>query len=294
MKMKNSILTILSIIFLYNCTPKSKEELAASGEESQFIPETWVSERVLASAKRLQASPGGVKIFASIEAHGGLTQWFRNGPVSFHFDYQPLGGGTRRNTFQTVDKWSSKAVHELWEDRSVKFGWDGKNAWQYPDTASIPMNPRFWSLTPYYFLGLPFVLADDGVILTDIDDLTFEGKEYDLVKATYETGTGDASGDFYVIYIDKETDLMAGLRYIVSYPGFYPDGGHSPEKFMKILDLRETSAIKLATGYHTHWWKNESLAAHITTIEVSDVSFNNDLNRDFFQIPAGAKTQEGY
>jgi hypothetical protein len=292
--MKSLTIISLSIMLLAYCTPKKEQPIEMTNKTSQFTPENWVESRVLGSTERLKATTGGLKIMASIEAHGGLTRWFNNGPISFHFDYQPLDGGTRRNTYQTVNKWSSTATHELYEDRNTRFGWDGQNAWQYPDTAIVAMNPRFWSLTPYYFLGLPFVLADNGVILTDIEDVTFEGKEYDLVKVTYESGTGDASEDFYVIYIDKETNLMAGLRYIVSYPAFFPNGGHSSEKFMKVLGLKAVDGIKLSTGYHTHWWKNESVAAHITDIDVSEISFNNDLSKDFFKMPAGAKVQEGY
>lgn len=287
--MKN-LLILLSIISIFSaCTPPEKQ----SETEEGFIPSSWISSRVAAADERLNADPAGAKVWESIQAHGGLDTWFSNGPIEFRFDYQPIGGGTRRNSIQTIDQWSSRALHIWPEDTSISFGWDGTNAWIKPDTAAIGINPRFWSLTPFYFLGLPFVLADDGINYEYLGEQLLDDNKCDLVKITYQAGTGDAPDDFYIIYIDQQTKLMTGLRYVVSYPGFFPNGGHTNEKIMKLTGLKATSGVKLATGYQTFWWTGE-VGEHNTNIDVLDVSFNNDLSADFFNIPVGAKIQEGF
>jgi hypothetical protein len=61
-----------------------------------------------------------------------------------------------------VDTWSSRAVHTLAADSSVSFGWTGSEAWVRPAGAEVPTTPRFWALTPYGYVSIPFVFADPG------------------------------------------------------------------------------------------------------------------------------------
>ncbi len=289
--------TILCLLFavLASCTttPSTNSILTKDELDSLWLPTSWVDQRVSAAEKRMQQDSAGKKVWQSIEAHGGLRRWFENGALQFRFDYQPQNGGTRRNTFQTVDQWSARSVHELGKGKEkVLFGWDGKQAWVSPDTAEIDINPRFWSTTPFYFVGLPFVLADEGINHELLDPQTLEGKDYDLVKITYADGIGDAPDDFYVIYIDQETKLMGALRYIVSYPGHYPDGGHSDEKIMKIIGLSGIEGIQIPTGYHTYWWK-EGVGEHITNIYVTEVKFDRAVSLLSFEKPENARVAGG-
>lgn len=291
--MRQAIMILLGILTFSCTTPTTTTNQEVTSEALVIAQESWINERVSSAKERLSKTEAGVAIWNAIEAHGGLSNWFSNGPISFHFDYQPLDGGTRRDSYQTVDQWSVRAVHEVASNREVKYGWNGKHAWSYPDTANVGVNPRFWSTTPFYFVGLPFVLADEGIILEQLEPKEFKGETYDLIKASYESGIGDAPDDYYVIYIDPETKKMGGLRYIVSYPGFFPDGGNSPEKFMEILGLQKSQGISVPTGYHTHWFKDNEVAEHITKIDVTDVSFDDSIEDSFFHIPEGAKVQEG-
>lgn len=283
------VVPVLFVLLLIACTsPKASED-----SKEGYIPDSWIKERVTNSENRLQQSDGGRKVWKSIEAHGGLKNWYARGPIRFHFDYKPEDGSTRRNTYQTVDQWSIRSVHELASNREVKFGWDGENAWIWPDTVHLPINPRFWANTPFYFLGLPFVLADEGIIYHDLQSDSLNGHWCDLVKVTFEHGTGDAPDDFYVLYMDHSSHLQVALRYVVSYPGFFPEGEHSPEKIMVLKELQEVDGISLAVGYRTYWWR-EQVGDYITDIDVSEVSFEPDLPKEFFSMPSGAKIQDGF
>ncbi|HCX24012.1 MAG: hypothetical protein CMB80_32170 [Flammeovirgaceae bacterium] len=286
--MKYFLLTITSVLLL-SCSSNKNEETV---ESYNLVPASWIEQRVKKAEEYTSRTAGGRLIWESIEAHGGLQKWFSNGALSFHFDYQPLDGKVRRNSFQTINQWSVQSVHELASNRSIQFGWDGSEAWIIPDTAQVPVNVRFWANTPFYFVGLPFVLADEGINYEVLPVDTLDQKVYDLVKVTFSDGVGDASEDFYVIYIDQQTKLMGALRYIVSYPGFFPDGGHSPEKIMKIKSLADIEGIRLPTGYETYWWKDDQIGEHITHIEVTEISFKKELPKDYFNKPEGARVQE--
>ena len=151
------------------------------------------------------------------------------------------------------------------------------------------MSPRFWSLTPYYFVGLPFVLADEGIRFDSLPAADLDGTPYDLVRVSYERGTGDADGDYYVLYLNRETGQLDALRYVVSYPGYFPDGGHAPDKLMKITGKTKVDGITLPTGYTTYWWNGGEPGEAITDIRVTDPAFRPELGDDFFHRPDSAQ-----
>lgn len=283
------------IAFTIACVSENQETNEEKMPEYRLAraPDQWIENRVAIAKDRLTKSEAGTKIWEAIETHGGLSRWFANGPIGFYFDYQSVNTGNRTNSYQVVDQWSVRAVHRTGKDRTIRYGWSGSEAWSHPDTVDIDINPRFWSTTPFYFIALPFVLADNGVILEKLTPKEYKGIMYDVVKASYETGIGDAPDDYYIIYIHPQTKRMEGLRYIVSYPGFFPDGGHTPEKFMEISGYQTIDGIMLPTGYHTYRFEDNEPTELITKVNVTEVSFKPDLEKTYFDVPAGARVQEG-
>ena len=272
----------------------------AAAVQAQKPPQTttpepaWVAERVAASEQRLAAQgEAGQMIAESIRTHGGLERWFSNGPLAFRFRYAPVGDRPARDTYQVIDTWSSRARHHVHGAPDEEFGWDGQVAWQTYDAEAI--KPRFWALTPYYFVGIPFVLADEGVILERAGEQTFEGQRYDLVKASFAEGTGDAPDDYYIVYLEPQSRRVAGVRYIVSYPGFFPEGGHSPEKLMKYDGAQTVGGIVFAETFRTFKWdpQTEQVGELVTNSEMSKVSFEPDTPSSFFAPPEGATVLEG-
>jgi hypothetical protein len=282
------------------------DEQAANKPSTATPPKDWVETRVDDAKKRLQSSKAGELVWQSLEAHGGLSRWYENGPMYFRFNYQPLGDSTNRDTLQTIDTWSARARHQITDQPETEFGWDGKQAWVKPSDADVAINPRFWALTPYYFIGMPFVLADPGVNLELIGDKKLvrtdettpkpKAQTFSVVKATFDDGTGDAPDDYYVLYFEPATHELRALRYVVSYPGFFPDGGHSPEKIMFFDGAQTAAGITLAEHLPTHKWdaEAEKPLKKVTDIDVSDLEFRPDTPAAYFEVPAGAKVLEGY
>ena len=169
----------------------------------------------------------------------------------------------------------------------MTYGFDGQDAWKHPAGADLNVGPRFWSLTPYYFVGLPFVLADEGINFEVLPDEIWNDVSYQKVKVTYAAGTGDADQDYYVIWINPFTGEVDALNYIVSYPAFFPDGGHLPEKFMVIAGKTRVDGIILPTGYTTRW--SDEPEEVITNITVSDYAFRPETRDEAFARPADAE-----
>ena len=256
------------------------------------VPETWVSDRVTDARTRLQESEPGRRVWDAIEAHGGLATWLQKGTIAFDFDYAPVDAPERRMyTRSQVDLWESKARQkELGEDADATLGFDGTRSWITPGPEAFPSPARFWATTPYYFVGLPFVLGDPGVKFETLPDAPYEGVDHHMVKITYEAGTGDSPDDYYVLYLHPETKRLSAIRYIVAYPGFFPEGGHTPEKLMRYLDYEEVDGLLLPHRFETYTWDAEAgtRTEKVTDVTVANYALGETLPADVFSAPDGA------
>ncbi|MCB9611639.1 MAG: hypothetical protein H6721_25080 [Sandaracinus sp.] len=284
---------------------------AATRDGASPPPATWVRSRVEESVARMESSEAGRLVAQSIEAHGGLEAWLSKGTIAFDFDYHPITQPERRmRSYQQVDLWSARARHE---ERGVTaetptggptdtegavnaplatFGWDGTEAWIAPDASAFPSTARFWSLTPYFFVGMPFVAADPGTRYERLPDAALDGVSYQLVKLTYEAGTGDAPDDYYVLYLHPETHRLAALRYVVSYPGFFTPGNHSPEKIMRYTAPSTVDGLTFATRLDTYAWSDEGQGEKVTNVVVGDLTLGESWPDTLFARPNEAVAAE--
>lgn len=256
------------------------------------VPTTWVETRAGESESRMNATEAGKLVWRSIEAHGGLNRWLAHGTVEFEFDYAPVGDPLmRRYSFQEIDLWSARGRHrELGASPDAEFGFNGDVAWITPNVDAFPSPPDFWTMTPYYFLGVPFVMADPGTRFEQLEDAPLGDVVHRLVKVTYEPGTGDAPDDYYILYIHPETFRIGGLRYVVSYPGFFPEGGHTPEKLMVYSEFQEVGGLMLAQRFDTYAWNAEQgmRGAKVTDVKASRVQFGQRYAEGAFDPPEGS------
>lgn len=287
----------LALIFiLFSCSTTEKREVVQEDVVDLSMPKPdWVKARVEEAQTRLIQSEAGAIVWKAIEFHGGLEEWWSNGPLYFRFNYQPKPGtGTIRDTYETADYWSSKTRHQRVEDQSVEYGWDGEKAWYKPDTAQIPYNVRFWALTPYYFAGMPFVFADAGVNLSKEDDIQYEEHAHHVVRVTFGEDVGDAPDDYYVLYVHSETFRLSAIRYVVSYPGYFKNGGHSQEKLMTYEGQQTVNGIIFPVKHKTFMWTAEGeIGEYVTDITLSDLAYRSNTKQSYFEMPEGSKAIEG-
>lgn len=298
MKLTLKLLSLSIILSFIACKETVKKEPDSAQEvvtdsEAYNIPDSWISKRVDAAKKRLSATEAGQVLWSAMEAHGGLSKWFSNGYFSMRFNYRPLNGKGVRDSYQTIDTWSNKARHNSVTDPTSTFGWDGSEAWvKAKDSTSFEYDTQFWALTPLYFSGQPFVLDGEGVNLELLPDVEFKGAMQKVIKATYDAGVGSAPDDYYILYVNAETNLVDAFKYIVSYPDYFPNGGHAPEKITVTQSTAKVDGLIIITGFKTYWSKPENkdgLGEYITKIDVSDVSFSSKVDENFFSKPNGAK-----
>ncbi|MGJ8671988.1 hypothetical protein [Rubritalea sp.] len=226
------------------------------------------------SSQVLEINKGKALVLESIAAHGGTDKWYNNGLLNFRWTYHMTDRGPKAivDTKQTVDSRTLDVVHEV-PDSDVKFGLSKGEAWISPLGSNFKPPVRFWSLTPYYFLGIPFVFNDDNAqfeLLAETKE--FEGKEYSQVRVTYGKEAGDSPDDYYVLLIDNETKLTRGAYYIVTNKLVAPNGP-TPEKFITLDDLTDINGVMLAGSHRTMSMDNGVIGEQMRHADVSEVKF---------------------
>ena len=234
------------------------------------------------------ANPGEALVKEAIAAHGGIEKWRSNGLLQFRWTYHMTDRDKVADSLQVVDPINFEAIHTV-PDTEVKFGRaaDGRY-WVSPADAGFFPPVQFWTLTPMYFIGIPFVFDDEQInyeLLAEPKE--FEGKSYTQVKLTYQAGAGESPDDHYVLLIDPESKLVRGAYYTVTSPLVYK-GGPVIEKFISLDALQEVGGLLLAGGHKTYTMNEGVITEQLRYTDVSEVEF---LKRDefAFTVPSGAK-----
>jgi len=214
-------------------------------------------------------------VMESIEAHGGKEKWYASGQLQFRWKYHMTDKGPNAivDTIQTIDPSTLAVVHEV-VGRDVRFGMsDNGEVWIRPSGAEFSPPPRFWALTPFYFVGIPFVFNDPNANFELLSEtMEFESKNYTQVKVTYNQAAGDSPDDYYVLLIDQETNLVRGAYYTVTSELVAPDGP-GPPKFITLDNLQDVGGVLLAGGHRTFRMEDGKIGEQMRFTEVSGVKW---------------------
>ena len=131
----------------------------------------------------------------TFKAHGGLDDWRQQRTFVYTLNGFPLSPQVIKPNTSIVD------LHRRYnriEGVGFTVGFDGSRAWSVPGPDAVGLPPRFVSLGSFYFIGMPFVFGDDGIVLEDQGAGTFRGETYRMVRVSYAARVGYSSEDDYV------------------------------------------------------------------------------------------------
>jgi hypothetical protein len=113
---------------------------------------------------------------------------------------------------------------------------------------------------------------------------------HDRLRVSYEPRTGDAPDDYYIVYLHPATNRVGGIDYIVTYPGFFADGQHSPLKHMRYLDYRDVDGLLVAGRLETYPVDPETgeRGDKTTDTTITNVRFGEAIPAARFRPPRGA------
>jgi hypothetical protein len=162
--------------------------------------ETEVKENLKEETAKIKFPKALAAVF---KKHGGIDNWNKMKTLSYGVNGEE----------HTTDLHSRRAVVN---SPDYSYGFNGENTW-VSDTTKFKKDPKFYYNLYFYFYAMPFVLADDGIVYSEVKPLEFEGKKYPGFKISYKANVGNSSDDNYFIYFDETTKEMSWLGYTVTY-----------------------------------------------------------------------------
>ncbi|MCB0854363.1 MAG: hypothetical protein KDD63_19205 [Bacteroidetes bacterium] len=224
--MKNIILLLITLLF-WSCQPNPQQP-----EEENYIPETLIQK--------------------AVETHGGLAKWRSYHQLSFD-----VLTGSEENINRETILTDLNSRYEKISGEGYQMGYDGTNYWYKLEEEGKEPNTKFMINLNFYFFAMPFVLADPGVNEENLGRKTLNGKEYEVVKATFDPGTGVAPDDQYILYLDPETYQLEILLYSVTY---FNKENATQYNALYYREWQEADGLKVPKTIVRHYWDAENQA----------------------------------
>jgi hypothetical protein len=157
-----------------------------------------------------------------VDAHGGIERW-RNVP-SIRFDNVMHNNYHQKTEFawwiahEVIDQ-KTRRVWQEWPMDQARIGFDGKEVWSANWKRGNP--PAHMVHFFYYFVNLPWLTQDEGVVLSEVGRFAWPGMDKELfeVRMTFEDApaVGKSGKDYYVLYIDPDSYRLVGYQYAAGY-----------------------------------------------------------------------------
>ena len=208
------------------------------------------------------------------DAHGGLEQWKKQRTLSYVLPKPELP------ETHTVDLWSRK---DRIDTKQFSMGFDGKEAWLLDADETYKGDVGFYHNLMFYFYAMPFVLADDGIIYSEAEAISYDGKSYPGIQIAYESGVGASSKDEYYIHFDPETHQMRWLGYTVTYRS-----GESSDnvKWIRYDDWQEVNRLILPKSITWHKYEGREIMEPASTVNFEDATLiENSKPESFYEKP---------
>lgn len=219
-----------------------------------------------------------------VAAHGGMEKWASAPTVSFVDEFKSGSETTGTVSRVTVEQGRRRAYID-YPASQARLSWDGEKAWS--ENWSSPLPPRFLALLNYYFLNLPWLTQDPGVVLAEpaTARLWDDPIDYLTLRMTFEAGVGDTPEDYYVLYIHPETHRLRACEYVVTYSSLLPAGTEASSPNILVFDEMTTmDGLTVPTHYTIH----EPDRAVYASCDVRDWSFSEPFDESRMVMPEGA------
>ncbi|WP_350287481.1 DUF6503 family protein [uncultured Croceitalea sp.] len=219
--------------------------------------------------------PGALsKVF---DAHGGLELWKRQRTLQYDM---PTKSATETHT---VDLYNRK---DRIATKKFTMGFDGKQPWLLDASNQYEGNVEFYHNLMFYFYAMPFVLADDGIVYGDTEDLVFDGESYPGVRISYNAGIGTTPKDEYFIHFDSKTHQMAWLGYTVTYRS----GEKSDNvKWIRYNDWRNVNGLVLPQSMTWYDYEGRTIKDAKSTRSFENISLKEtSMPASFYTKPPDA------
>ncbi|WP_405606217.1 hypothetical protein [Polaribacter sp. Asnod1-A03] len=258
--MKKILITAISaIVLLVSCQKTAKKEINVEEVKTEKVTPTFSQNIEIAHKKDSFLKHEAIQYNAVIEFGGN----------------EIFNATVTVSTTSDLAKITYKNGDEIYVDKEKTFV-----------SPSLKDNPgvRFHAYTWNYFFLFPYKLNDDGTKWNDDFKTKETTQAYNTAKLSFKANVGDAPDDWYIVYTDKETNLLNHAAYIVSL-GKTVEAAEADPHAIKYIDYKEIDGIPFATNWEFYGWSlEEGLTTKIGSAILTDVKFVDGF-RDIFKIP---------
>jgi len=197
--------------------------------------------------------------------------------VCFNIDLT-FGGNTSSQKITTTT--NSSAIKAEKSDGTITIMKDG--AIYTSADSSDWAGEQFGIYTYQYFFMLPYKMSEQGTKWNKRDALTINDKNYSSAQLTFESGTGDAPDDWYIMHPDPETDLVAYAGYIVTGGSRTVEEAEARAHAIAYHDYIVTDGVPLSQRWSFHKYKkDESVGDEIGNAKLKNVLFLDELEETY-------------
>lgn len=207
---------------------------------------------------------------ADIEKAHKKAEFLSKDAVQFNIKLS-FGGNERLNGLMTLATNSSNGKVEMADGSKIFFNQDKVYC---PADNENPQGARFAAYTWSYFFLFPYKLSDDGTVWNNFNNDSLNGKLYNSHKLTFNAGTGDAPDDWYVVYNNKNNNLVHAAAYIVTAGGTPVDKAEENPHAIEYAEYKNIDGIPIAQSWkYWVWSENEGLTQQIGEAQLSNIKF---------------------
>ncbi len=208
----------------------------------------------------------------AIQAHGGIKRWRSYGRMDYRTSDFPLGANAPFDFTQTTDLHNRRHVTT---GEGFTAGKNDREAWAYPNVQALGIPPAFFESGNFYFITMPFVFADPGAIARDLDPIRFDGKDYDRVAISYESGIGSTPEDDYVLYIEQDTHRLRMIDFVPTSAEINGDTPKDqlPRKALVFEDWQDADGLLIPSRATFYGWADGQLQGDGNSYTIDNVSF---------------------
>lgn len=146
---------------------------------------------------------------------------------------------------------------------------------------------RSTAFTWSYFFMLPYKMSDPGTIWTEEQERILGTINYNTKKLSFESGTGDAPEDWYILYTRENEQLLEVAAYIVTGGRSSQEEAEKDPHAIQYLDYRILNGVPIAREWKFWGWQaDKGLTKELGGAKLTNMEFL-DVPEAFFKAPDG-------
>ncbi len=228
-------------------------------------------------------APRAQALTDALKAHGGIDTWRAYARMDYATTDFPLGANAPFDFTQTTDLHNRR---HLTHGENFTSGKNEDGAWALPNTQALGLPPAFFESGNFYFIAMPFVFADPGVITRDIEDAEFQGRTYDRVVVSYPQHIGDTPEDDYILYIDQGSRRLKMIDFVPTSAEVNGDTplNEIPRKALVFDTWEHYDGLLIPSKATFYGWADGQLQGDGNSYTIHDVRFSRKAPRpDIFK-----------